>query len=106
MEAGRFEQAIIEANRGLQIDPNNVRLRSTLAMVHYRQGDREGALRHFEQALGSTAAHHNLAILDIDTGNLDSAKMHLQIARQSTEPNTKTELLASAFESQMSTNVR
>ncbi|SMP60018.1 Tfp pilus assembly protein PilF [Neorhodopirellula lusitana] len=103
MEAGRFDQAITEANRGLQIEPNHVRLRSTLAMIHYRQGDLAGALRHFEQAYGLTAAHHNLAILEIDAGNHDSAKMHLQLAKQSTEPNTQTELLALAFDSQTST---
>ena len=100
MEAERFDQAITEANRGLQSDPNNVRLRSTLAMVHYFKGDRAAALKHFEQAHGYTAAHHNLAILDIDAGNLNAAKTHLQIAKQSSQPNSKTELLVSALESQ------
>jgi len=101
MEAGRFDQAIAEANRGLQTDANHVRLRSTLAMIHYRQGDRAGALRHFEQAFGSTAAHHNLAILDIDAGDLDSAKTHLQLAKQSNESNTETDLLTAALESRI-----
>lgn len=102
MEAERFGQAISEANRGLQIAPNHVRLRSTLAMIHYRQGDRSGALQHFEQAHGSTAAHHNLAILDIDAGDLDAAKAHLEIAKQSAKPNSQTELLVSALESPVS----
>lgn len=102
MEAGRFDQAVDEANRGLQSDPNNVRLRSTLAMIHYRQGDRAGSLQHFQQAHGKTAAHHNLAILDIDAGNLEAAKKHLQIAKQSTQSNSETELLLSALESQIS----
>ena len=100
MESERFDQAIHEANRGLQTDPSNVRLQSTLAMVYYRKGDRAAALKHFEQAHGSTAAHHNLAILDIDAGNLDAAKANLQIAKQSSQPNSKTELLISAIESQ------
>lgn len=103
MEAGRFDQAIAEANRGLQNAPQHVRLRSTLAMVHYRKGDRASALQHFEQAHGTTAAHHNLAILDIDAGNLDSAKTHLQIAKQSAQPNSKTDLLISAIQSQTET---
>ncbi|TWU31137.1 tetratricopeptide repeat protein [Novipirellula artificiosorum] len=100
MEAGRFEEAITEAERGLQKAPDNVRLRSTLAMIHYRQGDRAAAMQQFQQAHGRSAAHHNLAILDIDAGNLDAAETHVQIAKQSAEPNSKTQLLVSALESQ------
>ncbi|WP_145390084.1 tetratricopeptide repeat protein [Stieleria neptunia] len=103
MEAGRYDQAITEASRGLQNDSNHVRLRSTLAMIHYRQGDRAAAFQQFEQAHGSTVAHHNLAILDIDAGNLDAAQEHLQLARQSAQPNSKTESLVSALESHVST---
>lgn len=99
MEAGRFDQAISEIGQALQAEPDNVRLRSTLAVIHYRQGDHAGALRHFEKAYGSDAAHHNLAILDIDTGNFESAKTHLQIAKQSNKLDTKTQSLASVFES-------
>lgn len=98
MEAQRFDQAITEANRGLQNSPDNVRLRSTLAMIHYRQGDRTAALHQFEQSLGSSAAHHNLAILDIDAGNLDAAQTHLEIAKQSAQPNSKTGFVLSALE--------
>lgn len=103
MEAGRLDQAIAEANRGLQGEPDHVRLRSTLGMIHYRQGDRAAALEQFQQAHGASAAHHNLAILDIDAGNLDSARSHLQVAKQSAEPNSKIESLVSALESQSST---
>ncbi|WP_236615690.1 tetratricopeptide repeat protein [Rhodopirellula europaea] len=99
MEAGRFDQAISEIDQALQAEPDNVRLRSTLAVIHYRQGDHPGALRHFEKAYGSDAAHHNLAILDIDNGNFESAKTHLQIAKQSNKLDTKTQSLASVFES-------
>lgn len=98
MEAARFDQAIAEANRGLKIAPDNIRLRSTLAMIYYRQGNRAAALKQFEQAHGRAAAHHNLAILDIDTGNLDDAKTHLQMANQSGQPDAKTELIIAAFQ--------
>ena len=103
MEAQRFDQATAEANRGLQNEPDNARLLSTLAMVHYRQGDQAKALRLFEQAQGSSAAHHNLAILDIDAGKLEAAKKHLQTAKQSKELNLKTESLIAALDSQVST---
>lgn len=100
MEARRFEQAIAEATRGLQHDADNVRLRSTLAMIYYRQGDHGAALQHFAQAQGTPAAHHNLAILEIDAGKLDSARDHLQIAMQSSPPNSPSEALLSALQTQ------
>lgn len=100
MEAGRFDQAITEATRGLQITPDHVRLRSTLAMIHYRQGDRAAARQHFAQAHGPAAADHNLAVLDIDAGNLDAARTSLQMAQQSAQPHSQTELLGAALDSQ------
>lgn len=99
MESGRYDQAIAEATRGLQNDSGNVRLKSTLAMIHYRKGDHTAALRHFSAALGESAAHHNLAVLEIDTGNIDSARAHLQQAMQSAPSNAQTETLLSALDS-------
>lgn len=80
MEAERYSGAILEAQRGLSIDAGNQRLRSTLAMIYYRQGDQTSALREFEKAQDATAAHHNLAVLEIDAGNLPSAQQHLRQA--------------------------
>jgi len=102
MEAGRYDQALAEATRGLQIDGDHARLQSTLAMIHYRQGDHAKAFQGFEKAHGSIAAHHNLSLLEIDSGNLDSAKGHLRIAKQSTEPNSQAEVLLTALETQPS----
>ncbi|MEZ6090018.1 MAG: tetratricopeptide repeat protein [Pirellulaceae bacterium] len=85
MESGRLDEAMAEAIRGLNNDVDNVRLRTTLATIHYRRGDGTQALHHFERALGTTAAHYNLAILDIDSGNFDSARNHLQLANH--DPN-------------------
>lgn len=104
MEAGQFTAAAAEANRGLRIDGENTRLQGTLALVHYRQGDQVKALRGFEKAHGPVAAHHNLSLLEIDSGNIDAAKAHLQIANQAIEPNPKAKVLLTALEMQTSRN--
>jgi len=103
MEAGQFTEAVAEATRGLQLDGDNARLQGTLAMIHYRQGDHLKALRGFEKAHGPVAAHHNLSLLEIDSGNLESAKAHLKIANQATESNPKAKVLLTALETQTST---
>ena len=102
MEARRYDEALNEAMRGLQNDSDNARLQSTLAMIHYRRGDHAKAYQQFEKAHGSTAAHHNLSLLEIDSGNLEAAKGHLRIANQSPTPNTKTEVLLTALETEIS----
>ena len=102
MEAGQFDEALAEATRGLQNDGDNERLQATLAMIHYRKGDRVEALQRFEKAHGSLAAHHNLSLLEIESGNLESAKAHLRIANQSNEPNAQSEVLLTALETQIS----
>jgi tetratricopeptide (TPR) repeat protein len=98
MEAERFPEAITEATRGLKIDGESQRLHSTLAMIHYRQGDHIKALQGFEKAYGTVAAHHNLSLLDIEAGNIDSAKEHLRIANQSPEVNSQANILLTALE--------
>ena len=102
MEAGQFDEALAEATRGLQNDDENARLQATLAMIHYRKGNRVEALQRFEKAHGSIAAHHNLSLLEIESGNLESAKAHLRIANQSNEPNGQSEVLLTALETQTS----
>ncbi|MFK7819749.1 MAG: tetratricopeptide repeat protein [Planctomycetaceae bacterium] len=102
MEAQRYGDAISQARRGLSIDADNTRLRSTLAMIHYRQGDPSSALAEFATAKNSTAAHHNLAVLDIDAGNLSSAQEHLRKASKTAaenpdEASLKTEALLTAL---------
>ena len=104
MEAGQLTAAAAEANRGLKIDAGNTRLQGTLALIHYRQGDQIKALRGFEKAHGPVAAHHNLSLLEIDSGNIDAAKAHLQIANQASEPNPKAKILLTALEMQTPKN--
>ena len=102
MEAERFPEAIAEATRGLKKDNESQRLQATLAMIHYRQGDHVKALEGFEKAHGSVAAHHNLSLLEIESGNIESAKEHLRIANQSPEPNSQANILLTALETQTS----
>ena len=82
MEAERYGEAVTQAQRGLTLDPENKRLRTTMAMVRYRQGDRISALAEFAKAQDTNAAHHNLGVLDIDAGNIDSAQQHLRQASE------------------------
>ncbi len=98
MEAGRFEQAIAEAASGVQIFPEDTRLKSTLAMVHYRNGDHAKSFQQWELAVGKTAAHHNLALLDFDAGNVDSAREHLRQAKQDPELNSRANALIATLE--------
>lgn len=100
MEARRYEEALTEATRGLQCEGDTTRLQATLAMIHYHRGDHTKAYQQFEKAHGPTAAHHNLSLLEIDSGNLESAMVHLRIANQTPLPNAETEVLLTALESQ------
>lgn len=99
METGRLDRAIAEANRGLERHPGDLRLRSTLAVIHYHHGDRAKAMEHFEKGYGAGAAHHNLAVLDIDAGKLDSARNHLRLALQTEDPESQTETMLAALDS-------
>lgn len=101
MEAQQYGEAIAEARRGLALDAGNKRLHTTLAMIHYRQGDRTAALAQFATAHDTTAAHHNLAVLDIDAGNLRSAREHLRLASEdASQVNPQTEALLAALNQQ------
>jgi len=48
--AGRFEQALVELRKALEIDPEQVEVHRSLAHVLERLGERESAVFHFEEA--------------------------------------------------------
>lgn len=98
MEADRYDEAVNQAQRGLGLDANHKRLSSTLAMIYYRQGDRASAMKQFEQAHGASAAHHNLAVLDIDAGNIESANQHLQQANHDAVSRQETKAIIAALQ--------
>ncbi len=96
MEAGRLETAKAFANSGIASFPDSKKLITTSAVISYKQGDRAAAFELFSRALGQAAAHHNLAVLDIDSQNDVIAKSHIDKAMQ-IQPNPLTSQLASAI---------
>ena len=85
MESGQLRQAMRAAEQGLKVDLDDSRLASTLAAIHYRSGDRQAAFDLFRKHCGESGAHHNLALLDIDAGNIPSAIQHASQSIQSSE---------------------
>lgn len=80
MEGNRLGEAKDLAMSSLNSFPNSKNLTSTLAVIHYRSGDRTSAFNLFSKAYGEHAAHHNLAVLDIDSKKEATAKSHLEMA--------------------------
>lgn len=80
MEANRLDEARELANQGVAQFPNSAQLITTLAVVNYRTGSRQAAFDLFAKALGEAAAHHNIAVLDIEAGDRESAQSHLASA--------------------------
>ncbi len=82
MEAGRLNAAKDLANNGLANFPDSEKLITTLAVINYKQGNRSTAFDLFSKALGQHAAHHNMAVLDVDSENEKNAKAHINKAMQ------------------------
>lgn len=80
LEANRIEDAYRSVTEGLRQFPNDERLKSLLAVIEYRRGDQDRAFKTFEALVGTSAAHHNLAVLAIDSGNIVEGKRHLELA--------------------------
>lgn len=91
MEAGRLDEASAAIQVGLAVKPSDRRLRSTSAMLAYRQGKRQSAWEQFRGLYGDSAAYHNLAVLDLEQGMLESASQHAALATQ--YPNCSQESL-------------
>ena len=96
IEAGRPNEALQLLQSATESFPTHKRLKATQAVAFYHQGDRTAALAHFEKLHGRSAAHHNLAILDIEAGNPQSANAELQRALQQS-PSEETIKLAAAI---------
>lgn len=82
MEGERLDEAKALASSGLASFPESKNLNGTLAVIMYKQGDRKSALELFSKALGEHAAHHNLAVLDIDSKDRVAAQNHLNRAME------------------------
>ena len=82
MESGKLSHARDVINQGLVGSPDSKRLRATRAILLYKLGQREQSFEAFEELYGPSAAHHNLAVLDVDAGTIDSAVKHAKLATQ------------------------
>lgn len=82
LESKRHAEAETVIGQGLRKHPEDERLRSALAIVMYEIGKREEAIEKFAELYGAAAAHHNVAILDLDRGEPESALTELIKATQ------------------------
>lgn len=82
IESKRHAEAETVIGQGLSENPGDQRLRTARAYVSYELGSRDEALNQFAEIYGLAAAHHNVAVLDLEHGLLDSALSQLTIATQ------------------------
>ncbi len=97
LELNRPGQAIQVIETALQKFPENRRLQSTRAIASYHAGDRQDAIRRFTSLYGSSAAYHNVALLDVETGDPEHAQSSIAKAMES-NPTAQTIQLASAID--------
>ncbi|TWT94709.1 tetratricopeptide repeat protein [Stieleria varia] len=97
LESDRLAPAIRVLDESLQQFPADRRLQSTRAIAGYRAGDRQGAIQQFTAIYGSSVAHHNIALLDIESGNEANARSAIEQSLVD-NPTSETIRLASAIE--------
>ena len=91
IEANQIEEAHHAVSVGLERFPADERLNGSLAVIEFRRGNREQAFRIFEKLSGTSSAYHNIAVLEIDSGNSMEAKKNLQLAVQhSQDPSSRS----------------
>lgn len=82
-EAGMLSEARQTTEQGSQAHPDDERLAATHAVLLYHADRRDEAFTAFETLYGAAAAHHNLAILDLESDDLESALAQLTLATSS-----------------------
>ncbi|KAA5545874.1 tetratricopeptide repeat protein [Roseiconus nitratireducens] len=82
IESKRNAEAELIISQGLNKHPEDERLRSALAIVLYKLGKREESIEVFRELYGPAGSHHNVAVLDLDHGRIDSALAELATATQ------------------------
>ena len=81
---GRVDQAIVEFEEALRLDPASLEARLGLGCAHLGANRREEAIRHYRQALrlhpNSAAGHYKLAIALLLDGRAEEAGDHISRA--------------------------
>ena len=101
MESGRHPEALQTIQQGLDVTPKSKRLQATHAVILYRSGDRDGSYEKFRELYGPSAAHHNLAVLDVDSGEFESAVEHAKVAAEFPGRSAESAKLQDAIQSQL-----
>lgn len=102
MEKGDLAEAMRATEQGLLQSPTHKRLLATSALLQYKSGDSAQAFEMFSQLYGAEAAHHNLAILELEHGRVEQARHHATLATQSGNSPSVALGLAQALEMQVS----
>ncbi|QDT59219.1 Tetratricopeptide repeat protein [Stieleria bergensis] len=83
LEAGRLADAQQTIQLGSQAHPGDQRLAATNAVLLYHAQQPGEAFDAFETLYGTAAAHHNLAILDLESDDVEGALEQLALATSS-----------------------
>lgn len=83
-EAGRYEKALEQFKKAIEIDPANNTTKDHLGLVYQLMDDKEKAIELYNEVLAANNndyyAHQNLGIMYSRAGEYDKAKFHLERA--------------------------
>lgn len=74
----QYESAIGSMSRALELSPANSRYANNLATIHFDAGGREAAFAVLNEYNKPAVAHYNMAYLHFRSGQMASARGHLQ----------------------------
>jgi len=78
-EAGKYDEALMQCRRALELRPNFVEALNTLAAIHVRQTNYAAAIAGFQEAIRCDPtfpdAHHGLADVYFKSGNFAEAEI-------------------------------
>ena len=88
--AGRFQEAERAFKSVLELDPDSFKARYNLGVTYGRQGRTEDAIAMYKEALSvapehpeAMKVHNNLGVIDLERGNIDSARQQFEAAVRS-----------------------
>jgi len=103
IESKRYVEARSTIESSLEKFPSHERLRATQACLLYKMEDEEGAFQEFASIYGDAAAHHNLAILNVEDGKFSEGLAHLEYAAASPNASEESVALFRTLQNQMKT---